>query len=162
MPRLRQYYTHLISKRKHEFASWLNSYREFYDDVDKVRNSLQSGKKLQDDETYTNTTFEGGDSPFQAFGRKLLYSSNNGVAARGMSNPPKELPGLLMADGPFVSHLAELISDPLDPQKFEAFETRWNEVSRTIFKSSNPLLVNRVLSAATTRVSTTVGSLRKS
>lgn len=152
MSRLKNYYTQLITNRRHAIDSWLNDYRSFTEDVGKIKASIQGGSELRNPETYATTKFSKDSQPFESFLRQLLYQKANGISSRGQSVLSKEdFAGFLRNDN-FLKALESLIRDPDQPEHFESFRQAWSESG----VANRPLLVNRVFAACTTKVSTTV------
>jgi 5-methylcytosine-specific restriction enzyme B len=153
MSRLKNYYTQLIANRRHFIDTWVDDYRSFTDDVDKIRTAIRGGAlQLQNRETYDKTKFCKDGQPFESFLRQLLYQKSNGISSRGQSVLSKEdFAGFLKNDS-FLKALETLIRDPDQQQHFELFREAWLQSGA----ANRPLLANRVLAACTTNVSTTV------
>lgn len=152
MSRLKNYYTQLISNRRHAVDSWLKDYKSFTADVETIRTSLQDGSEFRNPSTYATTKFSKDSQPFEAFLRQLLYQKANGISSRGQSVLSKDDFAEFLRNDSFLKALELLIREPDQPEHFEAFRQAWSDSGA----ANRPLLVNRVLAACTTKVSTTV------
>ncbi|KHK02891.1 McrB family protein [Desulfovibrio sp. TomC] len=137
--RLKNLYKYLIENRKHEVKGWHDAYREFYGQVEQIRERIKSGEGLSQRD--------------EAFLKQLLYEKSNGIASRGQSVLSYENFQSFIKDKDFLSALQQFI---LTPNKacFRKFDAAWSDQG----KSNNPVLVNRVAAACTLEVSTTVDS----
>lgn len=152
MSRLKNYYAQLIEHRKHSIDPWLRDYKSFTADVEAVRSSLRDGLELRSPTTYAKTKFSREGQPFEAFLRQLLYEKSNGISSRGQSVLSKDDFAGFLKNENFLKSLEGLIRDPDQPEHFESFRQAWSNSGA----ANRPLLVNRVLAACTTNVSTTV------
>jgi len=151
MTRLQALFKLLIIDRQHEIGGWLKDYKKFTDEVAKIQTALKTGIHLGEAKVYVDTSFIGEPDPFKAFAKQIIYAQNNGVATRGQSRLAETDFDQLIADKAFVDALEALIREPI-PVTLKNFRTQWLS-----FKiGRNPLLINRVLAACTTSVSTTV------
>ena len=137
--KLQNLYKHLIENRKHEVDGWHNAYKEFYNQVSKIRERSRGGEGLSKN-----------DKPFLM---NLLYTKDNGIASRGQSSLRKDVVESFIEKEEFISILTKLICDP-NKENLENLSAIWNELSGW----NNPVLVNRVAAACTLEVSTTVDS----
>lgn len=142
MSRLKNLYKHLIENRKHELTDWHDAYSKFYDDVEKIRKSIESG-----------TVLSINDREVLSFLKQLLYNKENGISSRGQSVLSEENFHAFIKDKHFISALKEFIKKP-EKDNFHKFEKAWSDQGT----SNNPLLVNRVAAACTNKVSSTVDS----
>lgn len=154
--RIKNIYTYLITNRLHELKGWHDSYVAFTQDIDHVGQLLKAGYKLTDKETYQNTSFKALSDPFKdsdkGFAYRLLYQKSNGIASRGQSVLSKENFTRFINSQHFVQVLQELIRHPELHENYQAFQKAWSDQKA----GNNPVLVNRVVAACTTQVSTTV------
>jgi len=74
--RLKNLYKYLIENRKHEVKGWHDAYREFYGEVEKIRERIRAGETL---------VLIAKDQDKKSFLKQLLFDDNNGIAARGQS-----------------------------------------------------------------------------
>ena len=138
--RLKNLYKYLIENRKHEVEGWHDAYREFYVQVEQIRQDIiESGVGLSKN-----------DEPFL---KQLLYDKNNGIASRGQSVLSKKDFQAFIENEDFISALEQLILTP-NKQSHKDFHDAWDDQDKT----KNPVLVNRVAAACTLEVSTTVDS----
>ena len=138
--RLKNLYKYLIENRKHEVKGWHDAYRDFYGQVEKIREGIKSG--------------EGSSQTDEAFLKQLLYEKNNGIASRGQSVLSNNNFQSFIKNKDFISALEEFIQTPDKKENFQKFDAAWSAQG----KSNNPVLVNRVAAACTLKVSTTVDS----
>lgn len=137
--RLKNLYKYLIDNRKHEVKGWHDAYREFYNQVEQIRERINSGQGLsQNDEDFL---------------KQLLYERRNGIASRGQSVLSYENFKAFINSKEFLSSLEQFILRP-SKEGFRKFNEAWTAQG----KSNNPVLVNRVAAACTLEVSTTVDS----
>ena len=138
--RLKNLYKYLIENRKHEVKGWHDAYREFYVQVEQIRQDIiESGVGLSKN-----------DEPFL---KQLLYDKNNGIASRGQSVLSNDSFQSFIRNEEFILALEQLILTP-DKQSHKEFRDAWDNQG----KGNNPVLVNRVAAACTLEVSTTVDS----
>lgn len=137
--RLKNLYKYLIENRKHEVKGWHDAYREFYGQVEQIRERIKSEEGLSQTD--------------DAFLKQLLYEKSNGIASRGQSVLSKENFQAFIKNKGFLSALEEFIQTP-NKENFQKFDDAWSAQG----KSNNPVLVNRVAAACTLEVSTTVDS----
>jgi len=137
--RLKNLYTYLIENRKHEVDGWHDAYREFYGQVGQIRERMNGGSGLSQND--------------EAFLKQLLYEKNNGIASRGQSVLSNENFQAFIKSKDFISALEQFILTP-NKDGFRKFDDAWSAQG----KSNNPVLVNRVAAACTLEVSTTVDS----
>lgn len=136
--RLKNLYKYLIENRKHEAKSWHDDYREFYGQVEQIRERIKAGKGLsQNDEAFL----------------KQLLCGKNGIASRGQSILSNENFQSFIKNTAFISALEQFILNP-NVEDFRRFDDAWSAQG----KSKNPLLVNRVAAACTLEVSSAVDS----
>jgi len=148
--RLVNIYTHLVQNRKHELIGWYNSYKKFCEDVDAIRANL-SLHNLQDSQTYTGTSIEKSQTPFDEFITQLLYEQSNGISTRGRSVLSwNNLEAFKKANG-FDSAISDLIVKH-DYSSYDALKKWW--AAQKV--GNNPVLINRATAACTAEVSTTV------
>ena len=142
--RLKNLYEYLIENQKHELKGWHDTYREFYGQVEKIRERIKLGKGL------SHQT----DEPFL---KKLLYEKSNGIASRGQSVLSYENFKAFIKNERFMSALKQFIEHS-NKENFRKFEQAWQETAKDHGAKNNPVLVNRVAAACTLEVSTTVDS----
>lgn len=148
--RLKNLYTYLIENRKHHLIGWYNEYVSFTSDVEKIRQNLNEGTTIKDKETFSRTSFENKDKPYDDFIKKLLYELANGVASRGQSVLSHDnLEGFKNTDG-----FDDIISSLIIKHDFNTYHNLQNWWSKQGV-GNNPVLVNRAIAACTTEVSTT-------
>ncbi|QGK73191.1 McrB family protein [Flavobacterium sp. SLB02] len=145
--RLENIYTHLVQNRKHQLNGWHNEYKRIVNDIQKIKVNLENGKTLRDDSSYLVTSFKN----FDAFIQELLYEKSNGVSSRGQSVLSWENLGKFKSAPNFDTIISNIIKSPslttyIDLQNF------WRDQN----VGFNPVLINRVLAACNTDVSTTV------
>ena len=139
MSRLKNLYKHLITNRKHEVDEWHKAYREFYCQVIQIRERIEGGESLsQNDEKFL---------------KQLLYARDNGIASRGQSVLSNSNFQTLINSNDFLVLLERFIIEPTEV-KFGQFDEEWHAQ----VNANNPVLVNRVAAACTLDVSTTVDS----
>lgn len=137
--RLKNLYNYLIENNKHNIDGWHGTYREFCGKVGQVRERINKGERLsQNDEEFL---------------KQLLYEKNNGIASRGQSVLSDENFQLFIKNEDFLFALEKFILDP-NKETFRNFGDVWSAQGKT----NNPVLVNRVSAACTLEVSTTVDS----
>lgn len=137
--RLKNLYKYLIENRKHELAGWHHAYQQFFSEVSKIRDRINSGDGLTQN-----------DSDFL---KQLIYDKDNGIASRGQSTLSYDNFLSFIKDKNFIAALENLIVSP-NKDTYIAFEKVWSAQG----KSNNPVLVNRIAAACTLDVSTTVDS----
>lgn len=137
--RLKNLYKYLIENRKHEVKGWHDAYREFYGQVGQIRERINAGEGLSQSD--------------EAFLKQLLYEKSNGIASRGQSVLSYENFQSFIKNKDFISSLEQFILTP-NKEGFRKFDEAWSAQG----KSNNPVLVNRVATACTLEVSTTVDS----
>jgi len=148
---LKNLYKHLIENRKDEIRNWHDGYKNFLDDVDKIREDIKLGKSLSPTED-------------RDFLKKLIYEDR--IASSGQSNLSKEDFEKLIEDENFISALEQFIKvsgkenskekDLQQKEKFDDFAKAWSGHRNSNNKRSNPLRINRVAAACTLDVSATV------
>ena len=146
--RLKNLYKYLIENRKHEVKGWHDAYRDFYGEVEKIRERIRAGETL---------ILIAKDQSKKSFLKQLLFDDNNGIAARGQSTLSHENFGKYIEESDFIRSLEGLIREP-DKESFSAFEKSWRDTAQRHGAKNNPLLVNRVAAACTLSVSTTADS----
>ncbi len=156
MSRIHNLYTQLVTHRRAELDGWLEDYRSFTGEVERVREALRSGATLEDKESYTGTSWERADDPKQAFTTDLLRT-NNGVTTKGQSIITAENLQRLLRDGTYSAALEALIKYPC-ADTFRAFESVWEALCERLQIRRNPLLINRTAAACTLEVSSTVNN----
>lgn len=137
--RLKNLYKLLIENRKHEVQGWNKAYKNFYSRVEEIREKLKSGEALSNND--------------ESFLRELLYNLDNGIASRGQSVLSNDNFINFIKNKQFLSALESLIVDP-NIVTYQSFKKTWSDQG----KSNNPVIINRVVSACTLDVSTTVDS----
>ncbi len=137
MSRLKNLYRDLVDNRKHIVQGWHDSYKEFCDEVGEVRRRIQNGQRLNKND--------------EAFLKKLLYDTSNGIADKGQSTFSWDNFQAFIGNDGFLSVLSDFIVFPTK-ESFEKFENAWKAQRR----GNNPVLVNRVAAASMRKVSTTV------
>ena len=137
--RLKNLYKLLIENRKHEVQGWNKAYKNFYSQVEKIRERLKSGEVLSNQD--------------ESFLRELLYNLDNGIASRGQSVLSNDNFINFIKNKQFLSALESLIVNP-NIETYQSFKKTWSDEG----KSNNPVLINRVVAACTLDVSTTVDS----
>jgi len=148
--RLKNLYTHLIHNRKHHLIGWYEEYRQFSNDIDKLRTNLSSSD-LRNAETYQGTSFQNVPSPFDAFINRLIYEQSNGISSRGQSVLSKDnLNRFKQANG-FDDVIKKIIVNP-DFDAYEGLKAWWINQNA----GNNPVLINRAIAACTTTISSTV------
>ncbi|WP_174493732.1 McrB family protein [Acinetobacter sp. Marseille-Q1623] len=135
--RLKNLYKLLIENRKHEIQGWNKAYKNFYSQVEEIRERLKSGEILSNQD--------------ESFLRELLYNLDNGIASRGQSVLSNENFINFLKNKQFLSALESLIVNP-NIETYQNFNKVWSDEG----KSNNPVLINRVVAACTLDVSTTV------
>jgi 5-methylcytosine-specific restriction protein B len=156
-PRIKNLYAYLIGHRRAQVEGWLEAYRKFSNEIATIRTTLlySGGIGLRDKATFAGTSFAQFDDPWQSFAKVLIYDRDNGVSSRGQSVLSSDhYRAFLLEDG-FVSALEELIKEP-NRKTFDQFSEAWESARERHRAGRNPLLVNRVLAACTTKVSSTV------
>ena len=139
--RLKNLYKHLIENRKHEVTGWHDAYKKFCGQVDPIRGELiKSGKDLSPTDD-------------KEFLKKLLYEKHNGIASRGQSILSEKDFEEFIKNEDFMCALKQFIKVS-NKENFRKFGKAWIDRGR----SKNWLLINRVASACTREVSTTVDS----
>ena len=137
--RLKNLYKLLIENRKHEVQGWNKAYKNFYSQVEKIRERLKSVEVLSNQD--------------ESFLRELLYNLDNGIASRGQSVLSNDNFINFIKNKQFLSALESLIVNP-NIETYQSFKKTWSDEG----KSNNPVLINRVVAACTLDVSTTVDS----
>ena len=140
MSKLEELYRTLIEESTNDLEDWHDSYKEFYDDVEKTRTKIGIGYRLHNESD-------------AAFLEKLLYEKENGVSSIGQSSWKKEDFQLFVRNENFLSSLEALILDP-NKDNWINFGNVWYSQKGY----NNPARVNRVATACTLEVSTTVDS----
>lgn len=136
--KLKELYRELIEERKGDIGDWHDQYQNFHNEVGEVRNKLQSGYKLHYEKD-------------EDFLESLLYKKANGIADVGRSSWSKKDYRSFVRDENFMSSLEETI---LAPNR-----ENWTNLGNSWYDQkgyNNPTRVNRVVSACTLEVSTTV------
>lgn len=136
MSRLKNLYKDLVDDRKHVEKGWHDSYKEFCDEVEAMRQRIQDGQGL--------------DKNDDEFLDRLLRKQNNGIADKSRSYVRGDFQTFI-GNNDFLSTLSDFIVCPTK-ESFEKFQNAWNEQG----VGNNPVLVNRVAAACTREVSTTV------
>ncbi len=136
MSRLKNLYKDLVDDRKHVEKGWHDSYKEFCDEVEAMRQRIQDGQGL--------------DKNDDEFLDRLLRKQNNGIADKSRSYVRGNFQTFI-GNNDFLSTLSDFIVCPTK-ESFEKFQNAWNEQG----VGNNPVLVNRVAAACTREVSTTV------
>ena len=136
MSRLKNLYKYIV-ERDNSLKGWRDSYKEFCDEVEEVRRRIQNGQRLNEND--------------EAFLKKLLYDTSNGIANRGQSVLSKDNFQVFIGNNGFLSILSDFILSPTK-ESFKKFQNTWEKQGR----GNNPVLVNRVAAACTREVSTTV------
>lgn len=148
--RLKNLYTHLIQNRKHELIGWYKDYERFSKDVEIIRTNLKS-YGLRELATYEGTSFYGDTNPFDSFIAHFIYKKSNGIASRGQSVLSWDnLNQFKDADG--FDDIIEGIIVNTGFNTYESLKDWW--VKQNV--GNNPVLINRIVAACTTAVSTTV------
>ena len=137
MNRLKNLYKDLVDNRKHQWQRWRNGYKEFCDEVEEVRQRIQNGQGLNEND--------------EEFLDRLLRKRNNAIASSGQSVLSKDNFQAFIRNEDFLSVLSEFIVSP-NQESFKKFQDAWEKQG----KGRNPVLVNRVAPACTRKVSTTV------
>lgn len=153
--RIKNLYKYLVGNRRPQVDGWLADYLYFTAEVASVRKALNEGKKIQEKETYQNTHFANTENPWQAFAQRLIYDKSNGVSSRGQSTLSWEHFIPFIGDDRFVSALETMIKKPCR-ETFDDFSAAWEAAREKYGARRNPLLINRVLAACTSDVSSTV------
>ena len=148
--RLKNIYTYLIQNRKHNLIGWYNEYKEFSDDIDKIRVNL-STLGLRDNATYFGTSFEKSTNPFDDFISKLLFEMANGISSRGQS----VLSGENLANFKKAQGFDDVIKNIVTAHDFKSYEElqKW-WINQNV--GNNPVLINRAIADCTREVSSTV------
>jgi 5-methylcytosine-specific restriction protein B len=148
--RLKNIYTYLIQNRKHNLIGWYNEYKEFSDDIDKIRVNL-STLGLRDNATYFGTSFEKSTNPFDDFISKLLFEMANGISSRGQS----VLSGENLANFKKAQGFDDVIKNIVTAHDFKSYEElqKW-WINQNV--GNNPVLINRAIAACTRELSSTV------
>ena len=128
--RLKNLYKLLIENRKHEVQGWNKAYKNFYSQVEKIRERIKAGEALSNND--------------EGFLRELLYDLDNGVASRGQSVLSKDNFQSFIKNTDFLSALEILIVNP-NQENYQSFRKIWCDQG----KSNNPVIINRVVSACT-------------
>ena len=140
--RLKTLYKHLILNNKHLIQGWYDGYKSFHKEVSDIRERLEKGEILD----YTNE--KGKDVDFL---KKLLFDKGNGIASRGQSVLSEENFKKFINEKNFQTQLEGLIKEP-NTETYNNFKKAWEQQEA----GNNPVLVNRVAAACTTKVSTSV------
>lgn len=144
-------YNELIHSQKQNYIDWYEGYKSFVTDIEKIRGALQSGLTLNQVETYRDTEFSYEDDPLNSFFIKLIYAKTNGIAARGQSVLSYDNLERFKASPDFQEIITDIISNP----GYES-HARLQDFWTTHGDKYNPVLINRILAACTTKVTTTV------
>lgn len=150
---LKSLYTRLIDDKKGEvegdIAVWYDRYREFHDQVARMRDRIQAGENLS-----ANTHKE--------FLDQLLRKKFNGIAKAGRSSASKEKYPELIRNNKFIHLLTQFISETdnnfiTNVDKRREISTLHRELGECwyeIMQGNNPVLVKRIAAACTLDVST--------
>lgn len=152
---LRNLYHYLITKQPANVSGWLEGYRAFTADIDKVRAALAAGSPITADETYRDTRWAGADKGWTGFANDLMRSTENRVSGRGQSMLSEGNFGNFLEAESFIGKLRALLISPTK-ENFEDFEREWRQQAKANSAYMNTLLVNRVLASCTRDVSSTV------
>jgi 5-methylcytosine-specific restriction protein B len=157
MTRLQDLYKQLIIQRRPEINDWLAGYKKFTGEVAIIQTALRNGLHLSDPKAYVGTSFERKPDQFKAFAKQLIFAprKGNGIASCGRGGLALAKFNQFITDNAFVGALESLIREP-SRVTLNAFRERWQSFG----KGNNPLLINRVLAACTTDVSTMVDESR--
>lgn len=148
--RLKNLYTHLIQNRKHNLIGWYNEYKNFSEDIDKIRVNLAT-HDLRNNATYAGTSFEKSANPFDDFISKLLFEMSNGISSRGQS----VLSWVNLTNFKQTAGFDDVIKNIIsvhDINSYEELKTWW--VNQNV--GNNPVLINRAIAACTRDLSSTV------
>ncbi len=140
--KLKELYKQLIEDRKAEIGEWHEQYQNFHSEVEEIREKLQTGYRLRHDK----------DADFL---EKLLYETENGIASVGQSSWKREDYQSFVKDEKFLSSIEAMILAP-NRNNWTNLSSSW----RTQKGYNHPDRVNRVATACTLEVSTTVHSLK--
>ena len=145
-------YNHLINNNKQSLYGWYNRYKTMVENTAQVKAALNLDPNLTlgSVSVFENTNFENIDK----FLRVLFANTSNGVASNGQSVFSDTMHEIALNNEDFVSSLTRVLRNPAD--EWKAFGELWGE----IFPQNNPVQINRVISAATTSVTTTVDSAK--
>jgi len=143
-------YTHLIQNRKHHLIGWYNEYKQFSEDIAKIKANL-AAHGLRDKETYRSTSFEDETNPFDDFITHLIYAMSNGISSRGQSVLSSENLNRFKATTGFDDIIKNIIENP-DFEAYQKLQSWW--LSQNV--GNNPVLINRAIAACTTTLSSTV------
>ncbi len=143
-------YTHLIQNRKHHLIGWYNEYKQFSEDIAKIKANL-AAHGLRDKETYRSTSFEDATNPFDDFITHLIYAMSNGISSRGQSVLSWENLNRFKATTGFDDIIKNIIENP-DFEAYQKLQSWW--LSQNV--GNNPVLINRAIAACTTTLSSTV------
>ncbi|MDT0651326.1 MULTISPECIES: McrB family protein [Flavobacteriaceae] len=152
--KLQNLYRHLINNRKHHLIGWYKSYKDITGAVQKVKTALENSENsidLNSKELYAETYYSKSDNPYDVFIKDLVYEKSNGVSSRGQSVLSKENFNSFKEDSLFRETIKEIILQP-DFTGFEKLKKYWSD--REV--GNNPVLINRIMGAATLDVTTTV------
>lgn len=109
--RLKNLYTYLIENKKHEVDGWHDAYREFYGQVGQIRERMNGGSGLSQND--------------EAFLKQLLYEKSNGIASRGQSVLSNENFQAFIKSKDFISALEQFILTP-NKDGFRKFDDAWS------------------------------------
>lgn len=156
MSRIKHLYTYLITNNAAGVDwDWREEYVLFTQEVAKIRNALNGGRDVHDNETYASTRFANDGDPWVAFAHHLLYKKANGISSRGQSVLSEANFERFINDPNFTAALTQLIREP-SRDNFSNYQRAWEETRNRYGANANPLLINRTVAACTTQVTSTV------
>lgn len=140
---------------KYERKGWYDWYKEFSEDIEKIRENLSSPAHLKDDKTYEGAKFlkkhvNDKRSPYDIFIEKLLYKRANGISSSGQSILSKQNLEKIKKANDFNDVIYNIIKKP-SYETYQELQDFWKRQEI----GNNPLLVNRTLAACTKDVTTT-------
>lgn len=147
-------YKQLIENNKYHHVGWYKEYKSFSQDIKKIKENLKT-HDIRDIETYQGTSFKNSNNAYDDFIKRLIYDKSNGIASRGQSILSWENLNKFKAAQGFDDVIKAIITNP----NFETYKDlrKWWSSQNV---GNNPVLVNRVVAACTTSVSSTVDESR--
>ena len=120
----------------------------------KLKSALENSDDSTDlntKELYKETYYSKSDNPYEVFIKDLVYDKSNGVSSRGQSVLSEVNFNKFKDDPKFREVIKKIILQPEFPE-FQALENYWKAQK----VGNNPVLINRIMAAATIDVTTTV------
>jgi len=145
--RLKNIFTYLVQNRKHQLQGWHDEYEGLVSDIGIIKENLKLGKELINNEIYQDTSFKDYDD----FINVLVYSTSNSISSRGRSVLSWNDLTAFKNSPDFNNVISKIITDP-SRQTYSDLEFFWTQQN----VGNNPLLINRITSACTSDLTTTV------